>query len=207
MHSGDAFVKIKGLISDMIAKLEKEAGADATKKAYCDKELAETTAKKADKSDQIEGLTTKMEQLAAKSAQLKEEVSALENGLSKLAKSQAEMDKFRQEEKDAFTENKAVLEKGLAGIKQALKVLRDYYASDSSHDSAQGAGNGIISLLEVVEADFSKNLAQITSDEDQSAAVYEATTKENELERTLKEQDVKYKTKESRAWTRPPQSS
>merc|ERR1719203_2411551 len=187
MHSGDAFVKIKGLISDMIAKLEKEAGADATKKAYCDKELAETTAKKADKSDQIEGLTTKMEQLAAKSAQLKEEVSALENGLSKLAKSQAEMDKFRQEEKDAFTENKAVLEKGLAGIKQALKVLRDYYASDSSHDSAQGAGNGIISLLEVVEADFSKNLAQTTSDEDQSAAVYEATTKENELDKTLAE--------------------
>jgi len=199
MHSGDAFEKIKGLISDMIAKLEKEAGADATKKAYCDKELAETNAKKADKSDEIEGLTTKTEQLAAKSAQLKEEVSALENGLSKLAKSQAEMDKLRQEEKDAFAENKAVLEKGLTGVKQALKVLRDYYASDSSHDSAQGAGNGIIELLEVVEADFSKNLAQITSDEDQSAAAYEATTKENDLDRTLKEQDVKYKTKESKS--------
>merc|ERR1740121_3548505 len=107
------------------------------------------------------------------------------------------MDKLRQQEKEAFAENKAVLEKGLAGVKKALKVLRDYYASDSSHDSAQGAGNGIIELLEVVEADFSKNLAQITSDEDQSAAEYEAVSKENELDRTLKEQDVKYKTKES----------
>merc|ERR550525_1806466 len=178
----------------MISKLEKEAGADATKKAYCDKELAETNAKKADKSDEIEGLTTKTEQLAAKSDQLKEEVAALENGLSKLAKSQAEMDKLRQEEKDAFAESKAVLEKGLTGVKQALKVLRDYYASDSSHDSAEGAGNGIIKLLEVVEADFSKNLAQIISDEDASASDYEAVSKENELDRTLKEQDVKYKT-------------
>merc|ERR1719296_316526 len=32
----DVFAKIKGLIRDMIAKLEKEAGAEATEKAYCD---------------------------------------------------------------------------------------------------------------------------------------------------------------------------
>ena len=40
----------------MIAKLEKNAEADATKKTYCDKELAETNSKKADKSDEIEDL-------------------------------------------------------------------------------------------------------------------------------------------------------
>jgi len=42
----DVFAKIKGLITDMIEKLEAEAEADATKKAYCDKELAETNQKK-----------------------------------------------------------------------------------------------------------------------------------------------------------------
>merc|ERR1719502_852846 len=45
----DVFAKIKGLISDMIEKLEGEAQADATEKAFCDKELAETRQKKADK--------------------------------------------------------------------------------------------------------------------------------------------------------------
>merc|ERR1719221_2131532 len=50
MQSSGAFDKVKGLISNMIARLEEEAGADATKKAYCDKELAESNEKKSDKS-------------------------------------------------------------------------------------------------------------------------------------------------------------
>merc|ERR1712051_280270 len=54
------------------------------------------------------------------------------------------------------------------------------------------------SLLEVCEADFSKNLAQVTADEEAAIAEYEKVTKENEIEKTTKEQDVKYKVKESK---------
>jgi len=54
MHSKDPFAKVKDLISDMLAKLEAEAEADATEKAYCDKELGETNTKKADKTAEIE---------------------------------------------------------------------------------------------------------------------------------------------------------
>ena len=38
----DIFEKVTGLIRDMVAKLEADAQVDATKKAYCDKEFAET---------------------------------------------------------------------------------------------------------------------------------------------------------------------
>merc|ERR1719330_1989478 len=75
MHASDAFEKVKGLISDMIARLEKEAGADATSKAFCDKELAESNAKKADKSAEIKKLSLKISQMSSKSAKLKEEVA------------------------------------------------------------------------------------------------------------------------------------
>merc|ERR1719254_141800 len=178
--SRDPFAKVKGLITDMISKLESEAEADATKKAYCDKELAETNAKKEDKSDEIESLTTKLEQATAKSAKLKEEVAALQNELSKLSKSQAEMDKMRGERKAMYTESKAELEKGLKGLRLALKVLKDYYAKDSAHGSAEGSAGGIISLIEVCESDFSKELAEITSEEESAVAEYEATSKDNE---------------------------
>merc|ERR1719162_2105869 len=58
----DVFAKVKGLISDLIARLEAEAAADATEKAFCDKELGETRAKKADKDAEIDKLTTAIDQ-------------------------------------------------------------------------------------------------------------------------------------------------
>merc|ERR1719162_84606 len=57
---------------------------------------------------------------------------------------------------------------------------------------------GIIGLLEVAEADFSKNLAEITAEEEAAVSEYETVSKENEIEKTTKQQDVKYKTKESK---------
>merc|ERR1712087_716548 len=202
MRSGsgdDPFAKVKGLIADMIEKLESEAEADATHKAYCDKELAESREKKADKKAEIAKLSTKIDQMSARSAQLKSEVAALEKSLAELAASQAEMDKMRADENAAFKQNKADMEQGLEGIKVALRVLNDYYAKgDKAHEAAEGAGHGIIGLLEVIESDFSKALAEFISVEETAAADYDKQSKENEIEKTTKDQDVKYKISESK---------
>merc|ERR1719382_190446 len=194
----DVFGKVKGLIADMIEKLEAEAEADATHKAFCDKELAESNEKKADKNAEIAKLSTKIDQMSARSAQLKSEVAALEKALAALAASQAEMNKIRAEENAAFKQNKLDMEQGLEGIKLALKVLNEYYAkADKAHASADGAGHGIIGLLEVIESDFSQALAEFTSVEETAAADYDRQTKENEIEKTTKDQDVKYKNQEA----------
>jgi hypothetical protein len=196
--AGDPFAKVKGLIMDMIEKLESEAGADAKHKAYCDKELAYADEKKANRIAEIEKLTTSIDAMSARSAQLKEEVAALEKSLADLATSQAQMDKLRAEEHEQYISNKADMEQGLEGVKMALKVLTEYYAKDKAHDAAQGSGEGIIGLLEVCESDFSKGLAEYTGSEESSQAEYEQQTKENEIEKATKDQDVKYKTKESK---------
>jgi len=196
-QGADPFAKVKGLISDMIASLEEAADADATEKAFCDKELAETRAKKEDKTAEIKKLSTQIDQASTRSAKLKEEVAALQKALADLMSAQAAMDKLRAEESEAYKKNRAELEQGLQGVKLALKVLSDYYDSDASHNAAEGAGSSIIGLLEVAESDLEKELAEVIATEEMAAATYDKETKENTVDKATKDQDVKYKSKEA----------
>merc|ERR1719146_256097 len=53
-------------------------------------------------------------------------------------------------------------------------------------------------MLEVIEADFEKGLAELITVEEAAVAEYEKITKENAISKTTKEQDVKYKGKEAK---------
>jgi len=194
----DPFAKVKGLIGDMIERLESEAGADATHKAYCDKELGETKVKQSDKNAEIDKLSSSIDKMESRSAQLKEEVASTQKALAELAASAAEMSQLRSAEHEEYVSSKADMEQGLQGVKLGLKILREYYASDGkAHAAAEGAGQGIIGLLEVVESDFSKGLAEIMTTEDSSADAFDKASKANAIEKASKEADVKYKAKES----------
>merc|ERR1719181_1681657 len=114
-----------------------------------------------------------------------------------MAKAKAEADKLRAEENSAYEKNSAEMELGIEGVKKALSVLKEYYAKDDSHGAADGAGCGIIGLLEVAESDFTKGLTEMTAEEETAAADYEAYCKEDEIANVQKGQDVKYKTKEA----------
>merc|ERR1719163_2130188 len=106
----DPFAKVKGLITDMISKLEQEAADAANEKAFCDEEMGKTKAKKDDLDSTVDKLTTKIDKDAAKSAELKRDVKDLEEELAALAKEQAEMDKMRQKNHAEFVQAKKDLE-------------------------------------------------------------------------------------------------
>jgi chromosome segregation ATPase len=193
----DPFSKVKELIKGMIEKLLNDAQSDASHKAYCDKELAESNAKKTDRNANLDKLSAEIDSMTAKSAQLKEQVAALQKQLAAMASSQAEMNSIRSAEKSQFNADSAEMEDGIKGVKMALKVLRDYYAKeDQAHDSADGAAGGIVGMLEVVESDFTKGLAEMTATEQASVADYNRESQQNEISKSAKEQSVKYKTKE-----------
>jgi len=193
----DPFAKVKELIKNMIETLLSDAQADATHKAYCDKELGESAEKKAQKTATIDKLSAEIDSMSSKSSMLKEQVATLQKELAELAKAQAEMNDIRSKEKATYTAAKKEMEEGIEGIKKALAVLRDYYAKeDKAHSSADGAAGGIVGLLEVVESDFTKGLAEMNIVEQNAVSEYEATTSSNKITKATKEQDVKYKTKE-----------
>jgi len=202
----DVFGKIKGLISDMIAKLEKEAEEEATEKAYCDEQLAKTAAKQSELEDDVAKMTAKIDQAASKSAELKEQIKELESELAAMAKEQAEMDKIRQEQNADYKVASSDLKLGLTGVRKALQVLRDYYGGASAaalvqeeqptppkfHSKSGGAGGSIIGILEVCESDFATGLAKVEQEEADAASEYEKMTQENKVTKATKEQDAKY---------------
>jgi chromosome segregation ATPase len=203
--SGDPFAKVKTLITDMISKLESEASADATEKAYCDEELSKSGAKKGDLDDEIAKLSTKIDQATADSTALKSEVKELQEELAKMEKEQADNTKWREDEHAEYVVSKKDLEEGVAGVRKALDVLRNYYggaafvqqpAPPAAFEKATGAGESIIGILEVCESDFATDLAKVETAEADSQSTYDTLTQEYKVTKAKKDQDVKYKTQE-----------
>jgi len=195
-HGEDPFAKVKGMISDMIEKLLKQAGEEAEHKAYCDKELADTAQKTSELEYDVEKYSGKLDKTQSASVMLKDEVAVLQKELLEITKSQSEADALRKEELKVYTASKTDLEQGIGGVRQAIQILRDYYAEAESHAEAAG---GIVSMLEVVEADMGKSLATIEMNEETAATQYEKLSMQNRIDKKMKESDVKYKTKEAAA--------
>merc|ERR1719240_1016564 len=203
-NGDDPFVKVKELISGMIERLIKEGEEEASHKAYCDTEMGKTKKRRGELEHDVETLSAKIDKAKSTSAKPKEEVAQLNKELADIATSQAEVEKLHAEAGEVFKETKADLEQGLEGVRMALKILKEYYAKEGeasltqvTYEPASGAASGIIGMLEVIESDFSKNLAAAIAENENEAVEYERASMENRVSKAMKEQDVKYKTKEA----------
>jgi len=207
----DPFAKVKAMINAMLERMEKDAASEASHKAYCDKEYGATEAKTGELKYDIQKLSAKLDKARSESAKRKGEVAELQSSIAATIKAQAEADKLRLDDHSVYVQTKTDLEHGLEGIRMALKVLREYYASDDStaaafaqqpaepagHSKSSGAGTTVIGILEVVESDLGKGLASVEMQEQTNAAEYQRGSMDNKLSRASEEKDVQYKTKEA----------
>jgi len=205
----DPFAKVKELITDLIAKLQ----AEATEKAYCDEQMAKTEEKREELQHDVSKLMTKLEQSISKSATLKSEVKELQSELVTLTKEQAEMDEIRKQQHEDYAKAKADLEAGLAAVRKALALLREYYGRGATaamlqqpvtngHDKATGAGNSIIGILEVVASQFAKSLAAEETAEEDAICECGRVTQVNSATEALKLGDIKLKAAEANSLDR-----
>jgi len=221
----DIFAKVKGLIRDLIIKLDEEAQAAATEKAFCDENLPETESKEADMEEQIQVLKARLDRDSARFAEIKEDISHLQSQLATIAKAQAEMDKIREEEHTAFVAAKNDLEIGIDGVRKAINLLKDYFAEKDSEqastppaDDAEGpmllqfarqpsppeihhksrdgaAAAGIIDVLEMLESDFATSLTKEQTGEASAQSEYEKESNSNQVEKSELEYEVKFKSR------------
>merc|ERR1719488_102106 len=90
MARSDPFVKIRGLIEDMIAKLLKEAQEEATQKAFCDEEMGKSKKSQDEKQTKIDEYQMRIDKASTTIATLTEEVKELEAEVAAIDKAQSE---------------------------------------------------------------------------------------------------------------------
>merc|ERR1719473_539444 len=199
----DPFGKIRGMIEDMIAKLLQEAADEATQKAFCDKEIGESTAAKTDKEGKLEKVNARLDKASASTATLTEEVTKLSKEVAENDAALAAATEVRQKEKAAFMVVEKDLSESQEACAAATQVLREYYegasllqvGSETSAD-AQGDGSGILGVLEVAESDFATQLAEVRTVESTSQSEYDKMMQEGKTLKLTKEMEVKGKKSE-----------
>jgi len=196
----DVFDKIKADIEASIVSLQEEQAADATQTAYCDKEMKETKEKVASRDAKVEKHTTKIDKKSSDSARTKEEVAVLQKEVASMNKEKLDADALRQKEKADYEFNKSENQKSLEEIKFALKVLNDFYdnykKTHTGFSSSDGTADGLIAMLEVTESDYTKAIFEMTAVEEASVGEYKQMVKDYEVSKVMKDQAIKYKTKE-----------
>merc|ERR1719453_1209161 len=72
-------------------------------------------------------------------------------------------------------------------------------AAPTSHSASGSSGASIISMLEVIQSDFGKGLAEATTAEDASQSEYDKLMSKLKIDTATMTQDVEYKSKEATA--------
>merc|ERR1719449_392480 len=123
----DPFVKIRGLIEDMIAKLLKEAQEEATQKAFCDTEMGKSKASQAEKTATLDKLQTRIDGASATIAELTEAVNTLEAEIAEIDSAQASATKIRTKENTDNTKAIADFSQSAEAVVKAMGVLKSFY--------------------------------------------------------------------------------
>jgi hypothetical protein len=198
----DHFVKVRGLIKDLIARLEQQAEAEATQKQWCDDEMSKATTKRDENQAEVEKLNGQIVSKEAKIERLGNEITALSEDIAALNKELNERTILREEESQENARTISDATEGLDAVTQAVDILRNFYnnafiqAEPWRPENADSAGNtvgdvapetfedgyhgkqdsskGIIGILEVIKADFDRTISTTEQAETDANTEFEA---------------------------------
>merc|ERR1719235_112444 len=183
--------KKKGIIEEMVAKLTAEMNEEATQKAFCDTEKKKGAAEKEEKSMRADELKNRVDSAKAKKASLADYIKDLQAQITEIDKSGSEAMKLREEERASYLVASKDFKDSAQAVEDAIKVLKDYYASVSLVQAKAGDASVIIGILENSQEEFTRMYMETETNEKEAEDAFKKLTQENAVTRTAKVAEAK----------------
>jgi hypothetical protein len=196
----DHFVKVRGLIKDLIKKLEDDAEAEATQKGFCDKEMGDATRSRDEANAALEVAVGNINKLTSEKDSLEKEVNDLKQAIADNLKSLNEATELRNSEKDENTVTVETATEGKEAVEMAIGVLNEFYNNafiqtkytppnadrdgktvadrapetfSGTYHGNQDAAKGIVGLLDVILSDFERTISTTNQEESDAQSAFE----------------------------------
>jgi len=137
--SADHFVKVRGLIKDLIQRLEDNAAAEQTHKAFCDDAIQKATDSRDEANSIIESKVGALNVANSEIKQLQTDIQDLEAAIAANLKALNEATELRNGDK---AENEKTIDESTAGkeaVEYAITVLQQFYEEGGGAELLQSA--------------------------------------------------------------------
>jgi len=206
----DPVAKVKTMIEQLITKMQDQANEEATKKGWCDAEVASNKAIREEKTDAVDSLKSDIEELTSVIAKLGKEAVTLNEEVTQLTAAMANATEMRQKEKQKNFETVRDAKEAQEAVAQALQVLKEFYAkageatsliqSDAPETFSEpytgmgGESGGVIGMMEVIQSDFARLQAETEAAEEAAKAEYEEFMEDSQVDKATKSKTAEHKT-------------
>lgn len=215
------FRKVKGMIGQMLEKLEAQAASEQKHKEWCDHEIGKSMASKAEKEADVQKLQSRIDSAEAELGEVTNDVMTLTEETNNLNGAATSATKIRQEEHEVFVSSSAMYKDSIKLIKAAIKVLQKFYLKEDGKSesfvqsgggkgkgkqdpderedektySPSGMGSGVIGILEVAEQDYTDLFQAAELSETEAQNEFKEFMNQNEVRLATFEKDLEYKTR------------
>jgi len=204
----EPFEKVTNMIRDMTAKLQEETASEAGHKEWCDGELHDNKLTREEKTMEVDTLTANSDELKAKIDKLKQAIIDLSQEMADLDAAMLESTNVRQKEKAKNEETIADAKAATEAIEMAQQILKEFYGKaagatalvqgpaddapgswDTKFTGSQGAGKGVLGMLEVIHSDFARLSADTQAEESQAQQEFDEFMKTSAVDKQMKYDD------------------
>lgn len=204
----DKFTKVKKAMDDMVAALKKEQQDEVEQKEYCVKSFRENDIATGDKTHEKEQLVAKEGTLKVKVDEKAQDITSLSSEIAEAKTQLVQASQNREEENKEFQRIIAEQRETQRLLKQALKVLGNFYnkkqslAQVSTHVQqpkapqgfkdykANGQSTGVMGMIQQLISDSEIQVAEATTAEAHAQKAYESFAKDTTTSVDAKEAEV-----------------